>query len=355
MSIVKQTDTGQNYMKKYNTGADKGAIPSLNAYEKVNGSDGITNTIFTVTTPYMVGSNTLTVFVNGQKAEEVASASNTTEYEETNSTTITFGSALQNTDVVEIMIYGSYIYTGVGISSELTGLIPGYVQRSIFTWRDADEIYLDGGVYEIGTGIVTWSSQLTFQFGSTGSNVLSNNLTADSWHYLYIDASTIPVTSLTAANFINLTTIPVWSNSKKGWYNGSDRCIAAFLTNGSSQLIDFSHSTDFMSYTDYIQDRSSTDPSTSWLDVTLTAPAFCTKINATIYLIYVSADVLSYYKTKGSSGSTGTLTGQSDVAIGGVHPIDFITDTNRQIQIKHSIAGSTQAIYTNGWYFPIGM
>jgi len=80
----------------------------VKGYEKQSGSDGSSNTVFTLTNAYVMGNNTLLVFVNGQKAEKVTSASDTTEYEETNSYTITFGSALQDTDIIEFYIVAPY-------------------------------------------------------------------------------------------------------------------------------------------------------------------------------------------------------------------------------------------------------
>ena len=80
----------------------------VKGYEKQSGSDGSSNTVFTLSNAYVKGNNTLLVFVNGQKAEKVTSASDTTEYEETNNYTITFGSALQDNDVIEFYIISPY-------------------------------------------------------------------------------------------------------------------------------------------------------------------------------------------------------------------------------------------------------
>jgi len=97
------------YLTREDTGADQGRSPAIQHYEKQDGSDGATsNTVFTLSKPYVQGSNTLMVFINGQKAELLVSASNETEYEETSSSTITFGASLLDTDVVEFMIVGTY-------------------------------------------------------------------------------------------------------------------------------------------------------------------------------------------------------------------------------------------------------
>jgi len=110
MSLVKSTSTGENYLQKTTTAADKSAVSAIQAYQKQVGSDGATsNTVFTISSPYVTGSNTLMVFLNGQKIEKVSSASLATEYEETNSTTITVGASLLDGDVIEFIVAGAYL------------------------------------------------------------------------------------------------------------------------------------------------------------------------------------------------------------------------------------------------------
>ena len=110
MPIIRETATGSNYLQKTTTTADNPAISALQLYEKQAGSDGATgNTIFTLSNPYVTGSNTLLVFINGQKAERLDTPLNATQYAETNSTTVTFGASLQDADVVEFVVAGSYM------------------------------------------------------------------------------------------------------------------------------------------------------------------------------------------------------------------------------------------------------
>ena len=110
MPLTKITQTGINYLEKEVTQADGvGFFSHVQHYEKQLGSAGIGgNTIFTLTKPYVIGSNTLMVFVNGQKAELVTSPSNQLEYEETDLIRVTFGLGLDNNDVVEFMVLGTY-------------------------------------------------------------------------------------------------------------------------------------------------------------------------------------------------------------------------------------------------------
>jgi len=98
------------FLTKTKTQADIGGVPSVRLYEKQTGSQGSSlYTVFTLSGSYVPGSNTLVVYVNGQKAERVISnPTNSTQYVETNSKTVTFGSSLQPTDIIEFAIYGSY-------------------------------------------------------------------------------------------------------------------------------------------------------------------------------------------------------------------------------------------------------
>lgn len=98
------------FLTKTKTQADIGGVSSVRLYEKQTGSQGASSyTVFTLSGSYVPGSNTLVVYVNGQKAERVTSSpANATQYVETTSKTITFGASLQATDVVEFAIYGSY-------------------------------------------------------------------------------------------------------------------------------------------------------------------------------------------------------------------------------------------------------
>jgi len=123
MSLVKETTTGANYLEKIGTGADEGAVAAIQFYEKQAGSDGASgNTVFTLTTGvYIPGTNTLLVFVNGQKSELKAGAAAADEYTETNSITVTFGAGLQAADVVEFVVAGSYNITDMLVEDAAYG------------------------------------------------------------------------------------------------------------------------------------------------------------------------------------------------------------------------------------------
>jgi len=110
MSLIRNTTTGDKFLEKVKTNADISAYTAIQFYERQLGSQGtVSNTVFSLQSgQYFVGTNTLMVFINGQKAEVSLSPSDETQYEETNSTTITFGASLLDTDVIEFIIAGAY-------------------------------------------------------------------------------------------------------------------------------------------------------------------------------------------------------------------------------------------------------
>lgn len=103
--------------------------------------------------------------------------------------------------------------------------------------------FIDGYVCKYNT-----STSITIIAGSCEANSSYYSLASDDSHsmtgltvgfrrhYIYIDddASTPP-----AATIIDATTPPSWSNSKRGWYNGDDRCIGEVSSSIATATIDF--------------------------------------------------------------------------------------------------------------------
>lgn len=198
MSIVKETSSGEHYLEKVKTEADDPNISGLQMYQRNVGSDGASgNTVFALTSPYSPGSNTLFVYVNGQKATLEVAATLANEYEETDPYTVTFGASLLAADVVEFIVIGAYpldadeaadilgIVTGTKMyfyqaaapvgwtidttlgdavlavhgSSTYYGSTGGGEQRGTWTQPDHDHTFDDGGHVHTGTtlGVNTWA------------------------------------------------------------------------------------------------------------------------------------------------------------------------------------------------------
>lgn len=128
--------------------------------------------------------------------------------------------------------YGTKMWVRKGINSH------SYPVRSRFRWKDADEIYIGPGVYfHSGTTDqkVYWNSELTKAISSPAGPDI---------YYLYLDDSAIVSAGtnlLTATEFIFSTTEPTEDLTKKGWYNGNDRCIFAVYVNASNAISEFHH------------------------------------------------------------------------------------------------------------------
>ncbi len=112
-------------------------------------------------------------------------------------------------------------------------------------YSTATAITISGGMWaHTGTANqhVYTNAQVTFTLGSAGSNSGSTDLGANQIHYIYVDDSAVVAAGtalLTAAEFLNATTAPAYNHAKAGWYNGSDRCIGAILTNSSNEIRSF--------------------------------------------------------------------------------------------------------------------
>jgi len=239
---------------------------------------------------------------------------------------------------------------------------PPSPQRSVFGHSDDDTITIGTGSYfHDGTTrqTVFWDSAITFDLGSAGSNALSDDLGASEWHYIYLDDSAIVTQGspeLDADCFLNDTTAPTWSDAKHGWYNGSDRCIFAVLTDADSDILEFYHDDNLVIFADRINNQDG-DLDTTWTDVALSAPAFVRKVLTTFVSRYIDGTAVLYWRTNGQSGTTGHIINVSDAANEyNYNSIPVITDSSQKIEIKHSQSnGNTSTVDTNGWYFPVGM
>ena len=111
MPLVAET-TDFRHLRKEITQADYGAITSTHMYDKQVGSDGVDNRTFTLPKDFAVGSDTLMIFINGQKAELNEAGTYPNQYREANSRTIVFGAALASTDVIEFIVAGTWNPSG---------------------------------------------------------------------------------------------------------------------------------------------------------------------------------------------------------------------------------------------------
>jgi len=154
MALTKETASGKNYLEREVSASEAiKAISAIQSFDTQPGSNGASgNTVFTLPFSYIPGTNTLMVFINGQKAEVAVSASEATQYEETNSYVVTFGGSVLNSDVMEFIVAGAYIIEDL---SSL-GIIPS--GETILFQSDVDvlgytmEVTIDDEVVYISSG-----------------------------------------------------------------------------------------------------------------------------------------------------------------------------------------------------------
>ena len=239
-----------------------------------------------------------------------------------------------------------------------------FPQRSLVTFTSVDSITISPGVYPLNTQLVYWTSDIVFNLGPTGSggdNDDSDSLGNDEWHYIYLDSSAIGTDNLisSGAKFRNDTTAPTWSDSKRGWYDGNnDKCIFAVQTNGTAEILNFHHNDNFVHYGDEVNDYDAA-PAGLTTEVPLSIPSFCKMAKVTFWAKYIDADAVVRYRT--NDDPTGDAHVATHIEVGkvenGINAFDVITDSTQKIEVYISDAtdNNTLIVYTNGWYFPIGM
>lgn len=243
------------------------------------------------------------------------------------------------------------------------------LERSKFIYSSVSAILMDSASYfHSGTKEqqVFWNSQLTFTFGSGGSNSDSDDLTASAFHYLYIDDSavvTLGTNLLTAAEFRNETTAPTYNQSKHGWYIGNDMCIGAFFSTGASALEIFQHNGDCLIFDDWLgnhQDLAdSTDVDTSFVPVTCSVPVLGENLHVYVTLIATGDNNDGiFYVQAGNGTDTTNEVGQLNNTITTLRIAMFRISVNSSQVMRVRYQGSntgTIGVRSNGWFFPKGM
>ena len=245
--------------------------------------------------------------------------------------------------------------TGNGVkfpdsSHMITAFLPkGYLQRAKFTFNSTESINISAGVYEVNGRLVEWDTTIEYSPTSLG---------ATDWSYIYIDDSAVTTgTDLTATEFIDSTTEPVWSDSKHGWYNGNDRVIFAVRTDGSSNILEFFHDGgDLVTFADVIVDGT-VDIDDAWLDQSFTAPKFATKILIRIWQSTYTSGPILHYRVNGQAGTTGYTIKNAGSTNGRTNNQDIIlTDGNQIAEFKADISNTDAWDFkTNGWFMSVGI
>jgi hypothetical protein len=240
--------------------------------------------------------------------------------------------------------------------SDTVSFLTGRLSRSQFTYVDADTITVGGGAYDVnGTWAEITTPITTVAHGLTGSFT-------PGFAYLYIDYSDIPSDGiLLQATLDWLSTKPSWSDAKRGWYSGNDRCIFACYVDGSDEIYEFVHSGDLVQYGLFIEDLDGT-LTTSYAAQALTIPDFgAMKAPVLFSGQYVDqGGALQYGAADASNPGAKThevlMIKTDDAARTEMNMVTVVTDASQQIQLCESGASNnTYIVNTMGFYLPQGM
>ncbi len=227
-------------------------------------------------------------------------------------------------------------------------------QRMEMEWADSDTIKIHPGAYLLYSSdgkinrMMYNDTELTFNFGSGGSNSASTDLNADDIHYLSLDESVCKAQrsrKLTAGCFINHTAEPSKNNAKMQWLNGNDRNIWAINTNDSSQVREFVQSGRKVTYLDRVMgmgywDAQGMNMGTTWTTVAFDFPVFVREIYSTLFA-YVSGASCSYNTRPKTSNGLGTILGYQ-VSGDTANAIALISiDSNQEAEFKSDNAAAT--------------
>ena len=181
--------------------------------------------------------------------------------------------------------------------------------------------------------------------------------------YLYADDSAVVSAGtnvLTASELINSTTVPTYSITKGGWYNGDDLLIFPFYIDSGGNLLEFFHDgKDYVEYTSDFNDVPATTISNNptWDTKTLTIPDICTSARINTSWRWVNGNNnVSSIRPKDSSGS-GKRVGQcDDTSEFSQNSLRVYTNNSQQIEIQNSgTSTDTMALQTEGFYLPKGI
>jgi hypothetical protein len=306
-------------------------------------------------------------------------------YDGSSATTFSVG------DVVEVRITAGQL-SGIitQLSTNVTNIaatttlfdtgFPGYCDRAEITWKDADEIYIRGGVYHHkGTTeqMLYIDAQQTFQLGSGGSNSNSSTVSAATMFYLYIDDSAIVADAPTLGvlddpkYFLISTTAPTYSHAEKGWYGPgtgntqtTDRCIWFWYCSAEDSIAQpFYHTGDLIMHDDPFTCTTTLTLSASWQAYVLD---FFPALGDTKIRVLVNAQIdensgpdgaVTWRKTGSSAGATenylGMVHGAYNSHTGGQQ---IITNASGSIDITQTAGANNKAIlYIAGFFLPNGM
>jgi len=244
---------------------------------------------------------------------------------------------------------GTLSVTGAITATGGNASMRGYKSGLIVSYKDSDEITVGGGAVEIGDVVYRLESSTDLQLTGMGVD--------ETW-YVYVTAPASGLT-LSVSELSTSKTSPTWDDAKAGYYNGSSRCIFLLTTTDASVVRPFNSDGHTVLYQYHLVDASSSAPSTTWTDVTLSAPTFEDLVVITQMLgQYVNVSDTNFrWRKNGDTTTTAHVTafvhssGRFDSTW-----LPVIVDSSAKIEIAWLNATTNQIdIYTHGYVIPRGM
>jgi hypothetical protein len=216
-------------------------------------------------------------------------------------------------------------------------------------WTSTSSLTIGSGKIEINGTVYELASSVTLNV--TG-------LSTSTWYYVYVTGGLNSTLGL--SNISYSTTAPTLSESKKGYYNGTAvRCIGAFYSDGSSNVLEFSVSGLDVYWDESFSDHDDNTPSDTWTDQALTVPLLGDGVIHAHVMFYLnragSSDSTVYYRKNGSSGG-GNYIGYLADANGRYQSVTATVpvDATGKIETKFGTADATNqlAVYNRGFRYP---
>lgn len=210
-------------------------------------------------------------------------------------------------------------------------------------------VVIHAGAYRhIGTAnqVVYWESTIGFEFANLGTS---------DWSYLYLDDSAIVTAGtalVSASEMVDAVTEPSFSEVKRGWYNGEDRCIFAVLTDGSDNILEFHHLGDIVKFGDSIKIADDVDLDTTWTDYTHIIPIFSRAAIAFIHYA-CAANISQIHARPNGSTTGGTMVARARGGYDGTSEHIAFTDAAGIAEYLNSISDASYIqLFTNGFLIP---
>lgn len=240
---------------------------------------------------------------------------------------------------------------------------PGEANRSKFEKSDANKLRINPCGYHVsGKGYINIDSELEI------------DVTDGGWNYIYIDASEISPAStfarlaITETAIYASTTAPTYSSgvTKRGWYNGEDRCIFTVWVD-AGEIRDFDHNNDYVFFHEEIVNVASTNAS-GWVAYPVTIPPLGSIHGQFTFEGHAPGETGIYGSSfrmrhnDGNGQSLGRAEGgnhdrDEDHTISKVRQMSYVEDGAAKIQVSKTTGDptNTYSLATNGFYLPHGM